>query len=606
MKEIPTYMKDSYKKHLKTEVVSVDSDDNTVSVVLEDTVFYPEGGGQPCDQGVITSKNFKLKVTGVKLENGEVVHKGTAEGEIGPGDEVVCEIDWNRRYKNMKIHTGGHILDEAMSRLGFVPEVMEPAKASHGKNAYVVYTKPEKKLPNDLHKKLEQKITEITENSEEIGTEFVKKEEIPQKTRWAPPNLPSSKPLRIVSIGDELGIPDGGTLLKNTSELREVTIDEIETIEDGMVKISYSVSLEEEKVEKKPKTGSTEKFSEVETVRDDFKSDLESNPSYSDLKPKYLGKNGLVKSLLRKIGDQSPDKRADFGRQVNLLNNEVEKELMKLKKRQTRARRGETLSEDSFDVTAPFAPNTSEEDRPELISRPGTLHPITSIGEEALRIFESMGFHVTESRRLDSDYNVFEALNLPIGHPARDMWDTFWTEDDLIPITHTSAMQNRILKNQDTPIREVVFGRCFRHEATDASHEHSFFQIEGLYVDKGITLGDLIGTLSEFMNTFYGKEIKYRIQPSFFPFVEPGLEFMVECLVCGQKGCSFCGRSGWIELVPCGPVHRNVLKYGGLDPDEYSGFAWGLGLDRLVMLRDQIEDIRHLQAGDLRFLEQFS
>ncbi|MEA3357754.1 MAG: phenylalanine--tRNA ligase subunit alpha, partial [Patescibacteria group bacterium] len=211
----------------------------------------------------------------------------------------------------------------------------------------------------------------------------------------------------------------------------------------------------------------------------------------------------------------------------------------------------------------------------------------------------------TESRILDTDRNVFEALNIPPGHPARDLWDTFWTEDGLIPTTHTSSMQNRILSQKQIPIREVIVGRCFRNEATDASHEHTFYQIEGMCVGKGITLADLIGTLTTFFNAFYGKDVKYRIQPSYFPFVEPGLEFMIECMVCGQKGCSFCSYSKWIELVPCGMIHPKVLMDGGVDPEVYSGFAWGLGYDRLVMLGSKIDDIRHFHSGDIKFLEQF-
>ena len=153
---------------------------------------------------------------------------------------------------------------------------------------------------------------------------------------------------------------------------------------------------------------------------------------------------------------------------------------------------------------------------------------------------------------------------------------------------------------------DYLLGKCFRNEATDASHEHTFYQVEGVYVDKGITLTDLIGTLSSFMNAFYGREVKYRIQPSYFPFVEPGLEFLIECLVCGQKGCPFCSYSTWVELVPCGPIHPNVLSEGGLDPGTYTGFAWGLGFDRLVILRNLISDIRLLHGGNLNFLEQFS
>ncbi len=327
--------------------------------------------------------------------------------------------------------------------------------------------------------------------------------------------------------------------------------------------------------------------------------------SYLQLKTKYLGKNGIIKTLLKKIGNIATSKRANYGKDVNELKGKIDGLLEEKKKSELRKKKGSSMIDEDFDITAPFAPNTPASKKPELFSTPGTLHPITSMNEKALGIFKSMGFHVTSSRQLDDDYNVFSALNIPEGHPARDLWDTFWTEEGFIPTTHTSAMQNRILKEQKPPIREVIVGRCFRNEATDASHEHSFYQIEGMYVDKDINLADLIGTLKHFMNAFYDKDVKYKLQPSYFPFVEPGLEFMVECMVCGQKGCPFCSYTGWIELVPCGPIHPNVLREGGLDPNLYSGFAWGLGLDRLVMLAGQIEDIRHLHSGDLRFLTQF-
>jgi phenylalanyl-tRNA synthetase alpha chain len=319
----------------------------------------------------------------------------------------------------------------------------------------------------------------------------------------------------------------------------------------------------------------------------------------------YLGKQGALTLLLKGIATVSSDQRVEFGRELNVLKQMCEEHENKLKNRVLRQRVGSSMTDRTFDVTAPFGPNTDRSTRPDLLRGKGTLHPLTSIGEQAVRIFESMGFHVVESRRLDDDYNVFEALNIPKGHPARDLWDTFWTEDGLIPIPHTSAMQNRIISTVKPPIREIIVGKCFRNEATDASHEHTFYQLEGVYVDRNVTLSDLIGTLSAFANAFYGKDVKYKIQPSYFPFVEPALEFLIECLVCGQVGCPFCKYTGWIEVIPCGPIHPAVLREGGLDPEEYTGFAWGLGYDRLVMLRNSITDIRYLHCGDLKFLEQF-
>ena len=346
---------------------------------------------------------------------------------------------------------------------------------------------------------------------------------------------------------------------------------------------------------------------DIEAIEIQINDDIKDNTiDYSTFHQRYSGKNGGLLLLLRKISTVSDKDRAEFGKRLNILKTRCKEHEAVLKNRGNRRKMGATLGERGFDVTAPFAPNTEESKRPGNVSRVGTLHPLTSVGETAVRIFESMGFHVVEARHLDNDYNVFEALNIPKGHPARDLWDTFWTEDNLIPIPHTSAMQNRIYRSVKPPIREIIVGKCFRNEATDASHEHTFYQLEGVYVDKNVTMSDLIGTLSAFVNAFYGREVKYKIQPSYFPFVEPALEFLIECLVCGQVGCPFCKYSGWIEVIPCGPIHPSVLKEGGLDPNEYSGFAWGLGYDRLVMLRNSITDIRYLHSGDLKFLGQFS
>ncbi|MDD3661876.1 MAG: phenylalanine--tRNA ligase subunit alpha [Candidatus Dojkabacteria bacterium] len=345
----------------------------------------------------------------------------------------------------------------------------------------------------------------------------------------------------------------------------------------------------------------------VRDIKKQLLSDLQSDPpiSTAQLKTKYLGKQGMVTRAMKEIGAVAPEKRSEAGKELNTLKLWAEGQMSRVSETEKMRLDSGIASDDGFDVTAPFPPNTTGSERPGLEPKVGTLHPLTTVGEKAIRIFESMGFHLVEARRLDDDYNSFEALNIPKGHPARDLWDTFWTEDRLIPIPHTSAMQNRILSSVKPPIREIIVGKCFRNEATDASHEHTFYQLEGVYVDKNVTLTDLIGTLSHFMNAFYGRDIKYKIQPSYFPFVEPGLEFLIECLVCGQRGCPFCHYSKWVEVIPCGPIHPNVLRESGLNPDEYSGFAWGLGFDRLVILRNQISDIRLLHSGDLKFLEQF-
>jgi len=322
---------------------------------------------------------------------------------------------------------------------------------------------------------------------------------------------------------------------------------------------------------------------------------LASLPQLNDLRLKLFGKEGVITKQLKNIPTLTSSERRVAGEKINLLKAEAEKAL-NIKEQELKEQSLRSTVSQQLDVTLPgIKPQTAG----------GSLHPITKMREKAEEIFLQMGFEIIEPRELDDDYHVFESLNIPPQHPARDMWDTFWTQEGYIPITHTSSMQNRVIKARKPPVRAIIPGRCFRREATDARHEHTFYQIEGVYVDKGITLTDLIGTLKTFMEAFYGQEVKYRIHPTYFPFVEPGLEFLIQCVICLGKGCSTCGQSGWLELVPCGPIHPKVLLMAGVDAEKYSAFAWGLGLDRLVMIKYGIEDIRHFHSGDLRFLKQF-
>ncbi len=317
-------------------------------------------------------------------------------------------------------------------------------------------------------------------------------------------------------------------------------------------------------------------------------------PQLEELRIALLGKNGTITSLVKQLPNLPPEERAQEGQRINRLKKEAE-DTLHLKAAELNSQ-AEIADASFFDVSLPGIPP---------IGSAGSLHPITQMRQKAEDIFQLMGFDITEPREIDDDYHVFEALNIPPNHPARDMWDTFWTEEGHIPITHTSSMQNRVLQTHEPPIRAIIPGKCFRNEATDSGHEHTFYQIEGVLVGKGIALTDLIGTLVTFMEAFYERKINYKIQPSYFPFVEPGLEFLIECVICGGKGCTTCGHSGWLELVPCGLIHPKVLRMAKLDPDKYSGFAWGMGLDRLVMIKYAIEDIRWFHSGDLRFLRQF-
>jgi len=259
-----------------------------------------------------------------------------------------------------------------------------------------------------------------------------------------------------------------------------------------------------------------------------------------------------------------------------------------------------------IDVTAPFDTNVPLADRPKLLpAQNGSAHPLMTEMQEVLDIFYRMGFTAVESREIDDDYHMFTSLNFPPDHPARDEYDTFITDEGLIAPAHTSIMQNRVLKGGQPPIRAVIPGRVFRNEDLDARHEHTFYQLEGVYVDEGITAGNLVATIRAWLSNYFGKEVKIKIQPFYFPFTEPSFEFAASCPFCDEKGCNVCSYTGWIELGGCGMIHPNVLREGGIDPIKYTGFAWGFGIDRLVMLKYNIEDVRHFESANLKFLRQF-
>jgi phenylalanyl-tRNA synthetase alpha chain len=307
----------------------------------------------------------------------------------------------------------------------------------------------------------------------------------------------------------------------------------------------------------------------------------------------FLEKGGALAELLRSVPSLPPEQRPVVGRGANELKRELEAAAA--------ARRAEldALALEAERTGAGFDPTL-----PAPRQERGTLHPLTLITRELEDIFSSMGYRVLDGPEVELDHYNFEALNIPADHPARDMQDTFWIGGDLLLRTHTSPVQVRAMERLDPPIRAVVPGRVFRQESTDATHEHTFHQMEGLVVGEGISVGHLIGTMKTFLREVTRKDVDVRLRPGYFPFVEPGFELDARCPFC-TEGCRVCKGSTWIELCPCGMVHPNVLRHGGIDSERYTGFAFGLGLSRLVMLRYEIDDLRHLLAGDLRFLEQF-
>lgn len=311
-----------------------------------------------------------------------------------------------------------------------------------------------------------------------------------------------------------------------------------------------------------------------------------------------------LRGLYAQIPTLPEDQRAGFGKEINQLKAELEQMVSQ----------HEEASEElvAIDVTAPFDINVSADKRPQTLnSQVGSKHPITSEINTIADIFYRMGFNIESSRQIDDDYHMFDSLNFPKDHPARDDYDTFVTTEGLIAPAHTSTMQNRMLKKykhnleKDEPIAVLVPDRVFRNEDLDARHEHTFYQYEGIYVNKGTHVGNLMATLKTFLQTYYDQKIEVKTQPYYFPFTEPSFEFAMSCPFCKKEGCNICSYSGWIELLGCGMIHPNVLKMADIDPNVYTGYAWGGGVERLIMMKYDIEDIRYFESGRLDFLRQF-
>ncbi len=311
----------------------------------------------------------------------------------------------------------------------------------------------------------------------------------------------------------------------------------------------------------------------------------------------HLGRKGALTGAMRQLGSLPAEERPAFGRTVNALKEEL---ATAFERRQEEVRTGELtsrLANEAVDVTLPGRPVTI-----------GTLHPVTHMIREMTEIFSHLGYQTVEGPEVEDAYYAFDALNIPKNHPARDVWDTIFVESESREIVlrpHTSPMQARTMERLDPPVRVIVPGRCYRYEALDATHEWHFHQIEGLAVDEHITMTDLKGTLAEFARQLFGQERKVRFRCDYFPFVEPGVDFAIDCMVCHGDGCRVCKGTGWIEILGAGMVHPNVLANVGYDPDRYTGFAFGCGVERLAMLKYGIQDIRAFYQSDLRFLRQF-
>lgn len=307
-----------------------------------------------------------------------------------------------------------------------------------------------------------------------------------------------------------------------------------------------------------------------------------------EIKAKYLGKKSELFSLLASLKDMSVEDKKKYGSLLNKIKQELEQKINDCLEKLN------SKSKISFDPTLP------------IYEEHGSLHPITIVAKETTDILKRMGFTIVSGPEMEKEYYNFEALNIPNTHPARDMQDTYWLDNGLLLRTHTSPNQVRAMEKYGAPIKICAPGRCFRNEDLDASHENTFFQLEGMVIDENISISNLIYVMKGLLKEVFKQDVDVRLRPGFFPFVEPGFELDCSCLICHGKGCPTCKNSGWLELCPCGMIHPNVLEMSNIDTKKYTGFAFGLGLTRLAMMKYKIDDIRILNSGDLRFLKEFT
>ena len=335
----------------------------------------------------------------------------------------------------------------------------------------------------------------------------------------------------------------------------------------------------------------------IDALRADFEKQLAAATTKEALdavRVSFLGKKGPISELMKGLRDMTPDERKEAGQAVNTFKDAAEKAI---------AAKGQAIEKEALSA----AIRSAKKFNPTLPKREdrGSYHPITLIARDVEEIFTTMGFTVEDYVEVTDDYHCFEALNIPKHHPAREMQDTYYLENGQLLKTQTSAAQNHIMKKYGAPLRAIFPGRCFRNEAIDACHENTFFQMEGMMIDKDVSISNLIYFMKTMLSEVFGQALTVRLRPGFFPFTEPGFELDISCTICGGRGCPSCKNTGWLELCPCGMIHPNVLREGGIDPEVYTGFAFGLGMTRLAMMKYGVKDIRDFNSGNLRALSQF-
>jgi phenylalanyl-tRNA synthetase alpha chain len=576
------YLIDSYQTATTARIAEVGKD----FLILDQTNFYPQGGGQPSDKGSIKSESGELNVKSVEYNGGEIKHVGTVKGEFKIGQSVQLEIDWSLRLKHMQWHTAGHLLDLVARDLY---KNLIPVRGMHGigKKLFIEYEGINNLDVNKLNSELERLIG----SKPEIKTQFVTLEQLKSMSNWLPAKLPTSKKLRVLSIGADYHIPDGGTQLKTGERIWPITITRIEQTEQSTL-VHYQVNQPKtEHYHDSNHSSNSDTSSEITNLQSQFATDFEQVKTQSNLDTlyiKYLGKKGNTTKLLKSLRGLTLQDKQKYGPLLNELKKSQEQAIIDKKK----SLKFDVSNLTSVDLTIPGT-----------VKSTGHLHPTTVIIREMNEFFTRQGYSIGEGPEIeDVEYN-FRRLNLPEGHPATDLQDSLFIEEpNLLLRTHTSSVETRMLSSYKPPMRVVVPGKCYRNETTSLTNSAFFYQYQGFVVDKGITMGHLKETLTKFHQFLFGADVKLRFRYKYYPEVSPGMGVDMQCRFCHGSGCQVCKYRGYIEVLGSGMIHSNTLKACGIDPEVYSGFAFGMGLDRLVMSKYGITDIRKLYGGEIIYL----
>lgn len=575
------YLSDSTLTSATAQVVEVSDH----YLILDQTIFYPQGGGQPSDKGTISSDIATLNVKSVEYNGGNIKHVGTFKGTFNVGQKVELAIDTPLRHKHTQWHTAGHLVDLVARQL--YPTLI-PIRGMHGigKKLFIEYV--------GVHEldlaRLNTELTQLIANHPVIQTQFVTLEELKRLSNWLPVKLPTSKKLRILSIGKTYHIQDGGTQLRTGDDIWPITISQIEHVGTSTL-VHYQV--EQPKIDHSDKSHYASKSDislDIPTTNAQFSSELitiDNQVELDTLYIKYLGKKGLVNQLMKSLQDLTLQDKQTYGPLLNELKKSLESQI-----ETKRLALKSHISDQSTDLTIPGTPQPT-----------GRLHPTTELIRSLNSFFRYHGFSVQEGPEIeDVEYN-FRRLNLPEGHPATDLQDTlFVQEPNILLRTHTSSIQTRVLSTHKPPLRVVVPGKVYRNETSNATNSSFFYQYQGFVVDQGVNIGHLKDMLTQVHQFLFGTDVILRFRYKYYPEVSPGMGVDMQCRFCHGKGCTVCKSRGWIETLGSGMTHYNCYKACGIDPEVWTGYSFGLGLDRLVMSKYGISDIRKLYGGEIAYL----